>query len=85
MFPLTLVVRVVDGVVTFSVRTGDERVDEYTFEMLEFRELLAAAGHKPHNMVHVYVQATPTKREIYAVPEPVFSVMVAEFEAQLKE
>jgi hypothetical protein len=83
MFHLVLVVTVVGDVVTFAVRTEAARVDEYTFSVEEFREVIANAAVKPNKTMHIYIRVSENKREIYAVSTADFGVMVAQFEAQV--
>lgn len=82
MFPRALVVKVVNGVVTFAVRTDDNRVDEFWYFVDAFRDVLKACKVDGNN-VHMYLPVTATYKIVFSVDKPTFDVMVAEFEAQV--
>ena len=85
MFQKPLVVTVTKDIdlVEFSIRTNDYRVDVYEFTIAEFKLVLANIYVGIDNMCHIKLKVYPNKYEIFAVSKPDFSVMKAQFEAQI--
>ena len=83
MFQRALVVKVVDGIVTFAIRTDDGRVDEFKFLVARFREILIGVKEEG-NCTHIYLPIVLNYTVVFAVYTPEFRVMVSEFEAQAK-
>jgi len=84
MFQRALVVKVLEGVVTFAVRTDDGRVDEFKFSVDRFRSILENVKVEGDS-THIYIPIViGYHTAIFAVYTPDFSVMVSEFDAQVK-
>jgi len=82
MFQKPLVVKVEAEKVIFSVRTADERVDEFHLSPDAFETLLETVKVLGRT-AHFCVVLSETHKVFFAVPLPVFHVMVAEYDAQV--
>ena len=82
MFQKPLVVKVDAEGVIFSVRTADERVDEFHLSFEAFATLLETTK-VIGKTIRFCVVLSETHKVFFATSLPVFNVMVSEYDAQV--